>query len=70
MDTRKRTATRVPDHELIRLDAAAHPGRTPAEHEAAARAIVGRTYLEDLRRISPVAQAALSHDLEAEELGL
>ena len=64
MDTRKSSvparttedpAPRLPDHELIRLDAAAHPERTPSEHEAAARAIVGRTYVEELRRISPAA---------------
>ena len=61
-------APRLPDHELIRLDAAAHPERTPSEHEAAAREIVGRTYVEDLRRISPAAQATLSHELEAEDL--
>jgi len=60
----------VPDHELIRRDARRHPDRLPSEHEAAARAIAGKTYLEDLRRISPAAQAALSRDLEAEELGL
>ncbi len=70
MDHHKRTAPLAPDHELIRLDAAAHPERTPAEHEAAARSIAGRTYREDLRRISPAAQAALSRELEAEEMGL
>jgi hypothetical protein len=70
MDTRKSSAPRLPDHELIRQDAAAHSERTPAEHEAAARAIAGRTYLEDLRRISPAADAALSLELEADELGL
>ena len=63
-------ATRLPDHELIRLDAAAHPERTYAEHVAAARAIAGRTYREDLRRISPAAQSTLSRELEADELGL
>ncbi len=36
MDTSKSSALRLPDHELIRLDAAAHPERTPSEHEAAA----------------------------------
>ncbi len=70
MDTSKRTAPRVPDHELIRLDAAAHPERTLSEHEAAARSIAGRTYVEDLRRITPAAQAALFRELEADELGL
>ena len=68
--TPKAPATRLPDHELIRLDATAHPGRTPSEHEAAAQAIAGRTYVEDLRRISPAAQATLSRELEAEEMGL
>ena len=66
----KDPAPRLPDHELIRLDAAAHPERTPSEHEAAAREIAGRTYVEDLRRISPAAQATLSRELEAEDLGL
>jgi hypothetical protein len=51
MDHSKRTAPRVPDHELIRLDAAAHPERTYSEHVAASRAILGAEYLEDLRRI-------------------
>jgi len=41
----------LPDHELIRLDAAAHPERSYREHVEAARAIAGRTYVEDLRRI-------------------
>ena len=52
----------------MRLDAAAHPERTPSEHEAAARVIAGRTYVEDLRRGSPAAQATLSRDLEAGDL--
>jgi hypothetical protein len=67
---RRRGQSRVPDHELIRLDAAAHPDRLLSEHEAAARSIVGRTYRRDLSRISPAAMAALSRDLEAEDLGL
>ena len=62
------SAPRVPAHELIRLDAAAHPERTLSEHEAAARTIVGRTYVEDLRRISLAAMATLSRELEAEDL--
>ena len=66
----KAPATRLPDHELIRLDAAAHPERTPSEHEAAAREIAGRTYREDLRRISSAAMATLSRELEADDLGL
>ena len=66
--TTKVPAPHLPDHELIRLDAAAHPERTPSEHEAAARAIAGRTYVEDFRRISPAAQATLSRELEAGEL--
>jgi hypothetical protein len=65
----KDPATRLPDHELIRLDAA-HRERSYREHVEAARDIAGRTYVEDLRRISPAAQDALSRDLEAEELGL
>jgi hypothetical protein len=51
----KAPAPRLPDHELIRLDAAAHPERIYSEHVEAAREIAGRTYLEDLRRISPAA---------------
>ncbi len=66
---RGQSARHLPDHELIRLDAA-HPDRLPSEHEAAARRIAGRTYVEDLRRISPAAMAALSRELEAEDLGL
>ena len=61
------SATRLPDHELIRLDAAAHPGRTHGQHLEAAREIAGRTYVEDLRRISPAARATLSRELEAED---
>ncbi len=41
----------VPDHELIRQDAAAHPERTYTEHVEAARSIAGRTYVQDLKRI-------------------
>ena len=50
MDHSKRTAPRVPDHELIRLDAAAHPERSYSEHIEASRAILRAQYLEDLRR--------------------
>jgi len=66
------SAPRTPDHELIRRDAAAHPDRLPSEHEAAARRIAGRTYVEDLSRIqrSSAAMADLSRELEAEDLGL
>jgi hypothetical protein len=70
MDKKHSTVPRVPDHELIRLDAAAHPGRTHAEHVEAAREIAGRTYVEDLRRVSPAAHATLYRELEAEERGL
>ena len=52
------------------LDAAAHPERTYSEHVSAAQEIAGRTYVEDLRRISTAAQATLSRELEAEDLGL
>jgi hypothetical protein len=51
MDEQKDTAPRLPDHELIRLDAVAHPERSYSEHVEAARVIAGRTYVEDLRRI-------------------
>lgn len=51
MDTGKSSASRVPDHEAIRRDAAAHPERTYSEHVQAAREIAGETYREDLRRI-------------------
>ena len=70
MDTSKRTARCVPDHELIRLDAAAHPERTHREHVEAAREIAGATYRDDLASISLVAHAALSREIEAEDLGL
>jgi hypothetical protein len=68
--TTKAPAPRLPDHELIRLDAAAHPERTHAEHVQAAREIAGRTYREDLRRISPAAMATLARELEAEDINL
>ncbi len=67
---RRRGQSRVPDHELIREDARRHPERSYREHIEASRDICGETYVEDLRRISPAAMAALSRDLEAEELGL
>jgi hypothetical protein len=51
MDEQKDTAPRLPDHELIRRDAAAHPERSYNEHIRAAREIAGRTYIEDLRRV-------------------
>ena len=51
MDKSESTAPRVPDHELIRRDAAAHPQRSYREHVEAAREIAGRTYVADLRRI-------------------
>jgi hypothetical protein len=70
MDHSKRTVPRLPDHELIRLDARRHPERSYREHIEASRDICGETYVEDLRRISPAANAALSCELEAEELGL
>ncbi len=70
MDHSKRTAPSVPDHELIREDARLHPERSYSEHVQASRDICGETYVEDLRRISPAANAALSSELEAEERGL
>ncbi len=70
MDAPKDNVPRLPDHELIRRDAAAHPGRTYSEHVEAAREIAGRTLTDDLRRISPAAQATLSRELEADEMGL
>jgi len=51
MDKSKSSASRVPDHELIRRDAAAHPERTYSEHVEAARRIAAKSYREDLRRI-------------------
>ena len=50
MDTTKTTAPSVPDHELIRRDAA-HPERGYREHVEAAREIAAKSYREDLRRI-------------------
>ncbi len=67
---RRRGQSRVPDHELIRRDARRHEARSYREHVAAARSIAGRTYVEDLKRISPAANAALSSELEDEEMGL
>lgn len=61
---------RVPDHEMIRRDAAAHPERTYSEHVEAARRMAAQTYRDDLARISPAAQAALSRELETEEMAL
>ncbi len=60
----------LPDHELIRLDAAAHPERSYSEHITAARRIAAETYRRDLSRISPAANVALSRELEDEERGL
>ncbi len=51
MDTTTVPDARLPDHELIRRDAAANPERTHAEHVQAARVIAGETYRQDLRRI-------------------
>jgi hypothetical protein len=51
VDTPTVPDARLPDHERIRLDAAAHPERSYSEHIEAARAIAGEQYLEDLRRI-------------------
>jgi hypothetical protein len=51
VDTQDSTVPSVPDHELIRLDAAANPQRSYREHIEAARDICGETYVEDLRRI-------------------
>ncbi len=70
MDHTEHNAPRLPDHELIRRDAAANPQRSYREHVEAAREIAGRTYRKDLSRISPAANTALSRDLEAEDLGL
>lgn len=63
MDTTNHTAPRLPDHELIRRAAAAHPDRLPSEHEAAARTIAARTYVEDMRRIQ-------RRELEEDGMGL
>ncbi len=51
MDTPTVPDARLPDHERIRLDAAAHPERTYSEHVQASRAILGEEYLETLRRV-------------------
>jgi hypothetical protein len=51
MDSKNSTAPSVPDHELIRRDAAAHPERGYREHVEAAREIAAKSYREDLRRI-------------------
>jgi len=67
---RRRGQSRVPTHERIRLDAGEHPERSYSEHVAASRAILGEQYREDLRRISPAANLALSRELGDEEMGL
>ncbi len=51
MDTPTVPDARLPDHEKIRLDAAAHPERSYSEHVQASREIAGERYREDLRRI-------------------
>ncbi len=51
MDHTEHNAPRLPDHEKIRLAAAAHPERSYSEHVQASRDICGETYVEDLRRI-------------------
>ncbi len=58
MDTSKHNVPRLPDHELIRLDAAANPQRSYREHIEASRDICGETYVEDLRRIQRSSAAA------------
>jgi hypothetical protein len=63
MDKDKSSAPRLPDHEKIRLDAAANMQRSYSEHIAASRDICGETYVADLRRIQ-------RRQLEEEELGL
>ncbi len=70
MDTTTVAHPPTPDHELIRRDAAANLQRSYREHIEASRDICGETYAEDLSRISPAANAALSRELEAEDLGL
>ncbi len=67
---RGQSARHLPDHEKIRRDAAANLQRSCREHIEASRDICGETYREDLRRISPAANAALSCELEDEETGL
>ncbi len=49
MDTIKRTAPKLPDHELIRRDAAAHPERTYREHVAAAEEVAAAEYRAEIR---------------------
>ena len=51
VDTTTVPDARLPDHELIRRDAAAHPERSYREHVEASRAILGAEYIETLRRI-------------------
>jgi hypothetical protein len=49
VDTIKRTAPKLPDHELIRRDAAAHPERTYREHVAAAEEVAAAEYRAEIR---------------------
>jgi len=70
MDRTEHNAPSTPVHELIRLDAAAHPDRLPSEHEAAARRIAAKIYRDDLARITRAAWAELDRELVADDLGL
>jgi hypothetical protein len=67
---KRRGGSRAQDHELIRVDARRHEARSYREHVQASRDICGETYVEDLSRISPAANAALSRELEDEEMEL
>lgn len=57
------------DHELIRLEAAAHPECTPSEPEKAARRIAAKSYREDLARITQAAWDAHDGQTDAQARG-
>jgi hypothetical protein len=64
VDTIKRTAPKLPDHEAIRLDAAAHPKRNYREHVEAAAEIAAAEYRAEIRAMTK----AGTLDPESDEL--
>jgi hypothetical protein len=51
VDISKSSAPKLPDHEAIRIDAAAHPERTPSEHIEAAERLAAKEYRFSTRRL-------------------
>ena len=54
MDTNRVTHPRPTVDERIRIDAAAHPERTPSEHIRAAERIAAAEYRAEIRRMMDV----------------